>query len=260
MLIDLQGRTALVTGGSKGLGRAMARRFAQSGADVVILARDARALDEAAAEISAETGRRVRGYSCDVSQQAAIDATFEALRKDFPSIDILVNNAGSSSRSPIDKLTSSMLETDMALKIHSALHLSQHVLPGMKERRWGRIVNVVNIGAKAPEGGSAPTSMTRAAGITMTKVMANELAPHNILVNALCVGKIRSEQWVRNHQRDAPQLSFQQYVEKLGAKVPLGRLGEAEEFAQIACFLVSDMASYITGTAINVDGGTSPVV
>lgn len=260
MLIDLQGKTALITGGSKGLGRAMARRFAQSGADVVILARDARALDEAAVEIAAETGRRVRGYRCDVSQETAIDAAFEALRKDFPSIDILVNNAGSSSRSAIEALTPAMLDTDIALKIHSALHLSQRVLPGMTARRWGRILNVVNIGAKAPQGGSAPTSMSRAAGIAMTKVMANELAPRNILVNALCVGRIRSEQWVRNHQRDAPELSFQQYLERIGADVPLGRVGEAEEFAQIACFLVSDMASYITGTAINVDGGASPVV
>jgi NAD(P)-dependent dehydrogenase (short-subunit alcohol dehydrogenase family) len=260
MLIDLQGRTALITGGSKGLGLAMARRFAQSGADVVILARDQAALDNAASDIAAETGRRVRGYSCDVSQKAAIDAAFMAIDKDFPAIDILVNNAGSSSRSDFESLTMDMLDADMALKIHSAVHLSQRLLPGMKARGWGRIVNVVNIGAKAPQGGSAPTSMSRSAGITMTKVMANELAPHNILVNALCVGKILSEQWPRNHKRDAPELSYEDYLKRLGKPIPLGRLGKPEEFAQIACFLVSDMASYITGTAINVDGGTSPVV
>ena len=129
----------------------------------------------------------------------------------------------------------------------------------MKAQRWGRVINVVNIGAKAPPVGTAPTTMSRAAGITMTKVMSLEFAPHNVLVNALCVGQIMSDQWVGYHQRDNPGMPFEDYVAMRGKPIPMGRIGQAEEFANVACFLASDAASYVTGVAINVDGGLSPV-
>jgi len=260
MQIDLTGKVALITGASKGLGKAMAHRFASSGADIAIMARNLDALNATAHAIAADTGRIVRGYVCDVSRAAELEKAFDAVQEDFPVIDILVNNAGSSARSPVASLTHDMLFADIDLKISPALRLAQRVLPGMREQRWGRILNVVNIGAKAPQPGSAPTSMTRAAGIAMTKVMAHEFAKHNILVNALCVGRIRSEQWARNHLRDHPEVSFEEYLRERAADIPLGRMGEPQEFAQIACFLASDLASYITGTAINVDGGASPVV
>jgi NAD(P)-dependent dehydrogenase (short-subunit alcohol dehydrogenase family) len=129
----------------------------------------------------------------------------------------------------------------------------------MKERRFGRIINILSINAKAPRGGSAPTTVSRAAGLALTKVLAHELAPYNILVNALCVGAIKSTQWERRHQREAPELSYDAFLADAAKAIPLGRVGEAEEFANVACFLASDAASYVTGTAINVDGGLSPV-
>jgi 3-oxoacyl-[acyl-carrier protein] reductase len=134
------------------------------------------------------------------------------------------------------------------------------VLPPMKERRWGRIINVLNVGAKAPRAGGAPTAVTRAAGMALSKVLAGEGAPFNVLVNAMNTGILVSDQWVRRHAASDGSESFDDFVARMGKTVPLGRMGQAEEFANLACFLASDMASYITGTSINVDGGSSPVV
>ena len=260
MQIDLSGRTALVTGGSRGLGRAIATRFARSGADVAILARDAATLDEAAGAIrAAAPSVRVIAKVCDLTRQADTEAAAADVIADLGRLDILVNNAGTSFRKPFDELSRGDLVADLDLKLFPALRLAQLVAPGMKERRFGRIINVLSINAKAPRGGSAPTTVSRAAGLALTKVLAHELAPHNILVNALCVGAIKSTQWERRHQREAAQLSYEAFLEDAAKAVPLGRVGEAEEFANVACFLASDAASYVTGTAINVDGGLSPV-
>ena len=133
-------------------------------------------------------------------------------------------------------------------------------MPGMKERGWGRIINVLNIGAKAPAAGSAPTAVSRAAGMALTKVLAGEGAPFNVLVNALCTGWIESDQWLQRQKREAPQQKFEDFLAQRGGAIPLGRFGQADEFANLACFLASDSGSYITGTAINVDGGRSPVM
>ena len=128
----------------------------------------------------------------------------------------------------------------------------------MKERRWGRIINVLNIGAKAPRGGSAPTSISRAAGMALTKVLSHEVGPHNVLVNAMLVGFIEADQHVQAAKR--ANIPLDDYIKARAGEIPLGRIGKADEFANLACFLASDAGSYITGTAINVDGGRSPVV
>ena len=132
------------------------------------------------------------------------------------------------------------------------------VAPQMKERRWGRIINVLNIGAKAPRPNSMPTSLSRAAGMALTKALASEFAPHNVLVNAMLVGLIEADQHVQAAKRSNTPLA--DYYKAREKEIPLGRVGKAEEFANLACFLASDAASYITGTATNVDGGRSPVV
>lgn len=260
MHISLENKVALITGGSQGLGKAMAERFAASGADVVLLARRQTVLNEVAEQIAKQTGRKVKGYSCDVSDIDAIEATWKKVTEDFGKIDILVNNAGASARHPIDSLPLEKLQSDFDMKVKAALRLVQLAAPDMRAQRWGRIINVVNIGAKAPAAGTAPTTMNRAAGIAMTKVMAGEFAPDNVLVNALCVGQIMSEQWVGYYEKDNPDMSFDEYVAMRGKSLPMGRIGQAEEFANVACFLASDAASYVTGVAINVDGGLSPVV
>ena len=138
------------------------------------------------------------------------------------------------------------------------MRLIRLVTPQMKERRWGRVINVLNIGAKAPRANSMPTSVSRAAGMAMTKALSHELAPHNVLVNAMLVGLIRADQHVQSAKR--ANMPIEAYYEAHQKEIPIGRFGEAEEFANLACFLVSEQGGYITGTAINVDGGRSPVV
>jgi NAD(P)-dependent dehydrogenase (short-subunit alcohol dehydrogenase family) len=263
MDVRLDGRTALITGGSLGLGRAMAQRFAEAGAQVAIVARRPEVLDEAAQAIHAGLGTGsggVRGYPCDVRDAGQLNAMFKRVVEDLGRVDILVNNAGTSRTGKFEDITDEVWQEDLDLKLFSAVRLSRLALPGMKARRWGRILNVLNTGAKAPAAGGAPTAVTRAAGMALTKVLAGEGAPHNVLVNAMLVGLIVSDQWRQRHAREQRHPSFEDYARELGKAVPIGRMGQPEEFADLACFLASDRGSYITGTAINVDGGRSPVV
>ena len=257
MNVTMNGRVAAVTGGSKGIGLAVARRFAGSGAKVAILARGAEDL-KAARELLAKDGIEVRDYVCDVSKAAEIAKAHDRIAADLGPIDVLVNNAGTSRAMAFETVTDEMWQDDLDLKLFAAIRFSRLVWPGMKARKWGRIINVLNIGAKAPS--AAPTSVSRAAGMALTKAMANEGGPHNVLVNAMLVGLIVSDQWVRRHAQKAPDTDFAAFTKDLAKGVPLGRMGTAEEFANLACFLASDQGSYITGTAINVDGGRSPVV
>lgn len=259
MQIDLKGKTAIVTGASDGIGRAIAARFGASGANVVMIARREAVLDEAAQAVRKESVGQVRGLAGDVTDSARMREIVAAVAAEFGGTDILVNNAGSSNRSPFLELSREGMIADLDLKLLAAVGLAQLVLPGMQERRWGRILNVLSINGKAPKAVSAPTTLTRAAGISMTKVMSQEFAPWNILVNAICVGVIRSGQWQRRHETEAPDKPFEEFLRPLAEPVPLKRFGEAEEVANVACFLASDAASYVTGAAINVDGGLCPV-
>jgi 3-oxoacyl-[acyl-carrier protein] reductase len=257
MDISLAGRTAVITGGSKGIGFAIASSFAASGAEVAIIARGRETLDEAVKTLGSG-GRRVVGIQGDVAKAADIARAYDEAMKALGKIDIVVNNAGTSATGPFEKLTDEILQHDLDQKLFAAVRLTRLVWPQMKERRWGRVINVLNIGAKAPRGGSAPTSITRAAGMALTKVLSHEGAPHNVLVNALLVGFIEADQHVQAAKKAGIELK--DYVAARAKEIPLGRIGRAEEFANMACFLASDAGSYITGDAINIDGGRSPVV
>jgi 3-oxoacyl-[acyl-carrier protein] reductase len=256
--ITLTGRSALVTGGSKGIGLAIATRFAESGADVAIVARGREALDEAVKTVGATGEGRVIAVQADVGKPDDIRRAHDETVAAFGKLDILVNNAGTSRAVAFETITDELWHEDFDQKLFAAIRMIRLVWPHMKERRFGRIINVLNIGAKAPRGGGAPTVVTRAAGMALTKVLANEGAPHNVLVNALLVGLIEADQHVQRAKRLGVPL--EQYIEEQASRIPLGRMGKPEEFANMACFLASDAASYITGTAINVDGGRSPVV
>ena len=260
MLVELSGRVALISGASKGLGLAMAAEFAASGADVAILARRLAVLEEAKSQIERAARGRVAAIPCDVSKAEDCRAAYDAATAAFGRVDILVNNAGTSRAMPFEQVTDAIWQEDLDLKLFAAIRLARLALPGMRERRWGRIINVLNIGAKAPRASSAPTAVSRAAGMALTKVLASENAPHNVLVNALLVGQIVSDQWVRRHAAQGANTPFEDFAARLGANIPLGRMGRAEEFAAMACFLCSDHAGFTTGTAINMDGGASPVV
>ena len=258
MHIDLTGRAAIVSGGSKGIGFAVATRFAASGADVAIIARGREALDQAVHTIGAMAKTRIVGIVADVGIAADIRRAYDEAMNALGKIDIVVNNAGTSRTAAFEEVTDEIWHQDFDEKLFAAIRLTRVAWPQMKERRWGRVINVLNIGAKAPRPKSAPTSVTRAAGMALTKVLAAEGAPHNVLVNALLVGLIEADQHVRRAQRTG--IALEDYYKASSKEVPLSRMGRAEEFANIACFLASDAASYITGTAINVDGGRSPVV
>ncbi|MGF1596013.1 MAG: SDR family oxidoreductase [Acidimicrobiales bacterium] len=261
MDVRLDDRTALITGASQGLGRAMAAEFARSGADVALLARTPATLDEAVAAIGAEAPEvTVRGYPCDVSDPAALARAHAAVVADLGDVDIVVNNAGTSAAKPFEDVTDDDWYHDFDLKFMAAVRLIRLCLPAMKAQRWGRVINVINTAAKAPRPRSTPTSVSRAAGMAMTKALAGEVAPHGILVNALNTGVLVTSQWHRLHAERDPDTPFDDFLAAQGRAVPLGRMGDAAEFANLACFLASDRASYITGTAINVDGGLSPVV
>ena len=260
MEVRLDGKCAIVTGGSKGLGLAIAQEFAASGADVAILARDPAALADAKGQIQRGAKGKVAAISCDVSKMNPIKAAYDQIMSEFGKVDIFVNNAGQSTRGPSETLTDEQWQADLDLKLFAQIRFCRLVFPQMKQRKWGRIISVLNIGAKAPGADSAPTSVSRAAQMAFTKALSQEGAPHNVLVNSLHVGVIVSDQIKRRFDRERPNVSFEQYVADAGKGVPMGRMGKAEEFANVACFLASDAASYVTGCAINVDGGRSPVV
>lgn len=260
MNLDLSGRTALVTGASLGLGRAMATAFHGAGAKVALLARRQDLLEEARAAIAAQGGAAVGAYSCDVTDPAQIENAVASVVAELGPVDILVNNAGQSQTGRFEDIDDETWQYDLDLKLFAAIRLARLVFPGMKERRWGRIVNLLNTAAKAPPPGSAPTSVSRAAGMALTKVLAGEGAPHNVLVNALMIGSIKSDQIRRAYERSPQEQSFDEFVAAAGKSLPMGRMGEAEECANVALFLVSEAASYLSGCAINMDGGLSRVV
>ena len=257
--LALTNRTALITGGSLGLGRAMAEAYYQAGARVAIVARRQEPLDAAVAEISAASGGEIAGFSCDVSDNQAIEATYAAVQAQFGDVDILVNNAGHAAAKPFPKITDEDWILDIDLKLMAAVRFARLAWSHMADQRWGRIINVLNSFAKAPSARTAPTSVTRAAGMALTKVLSAEGAKDNILVNAMLIGLIESDQIRREHERSASELDLDAFIVERGKALPMGRMGKAHECANLAHFLASEASSYITGCAINMDGGLSKV-
>ena len=257
---SMQGRKAIVTGGSAGLGLAIGETFARAGASVAIVARGKEALEAARVRIAASSAPKVVAISADVGKAADCERVYKEAVAGLGGVDVLVNNAGTSQRGQFEKISDELWQHDIDLKLFAAIRLARLALPAMKAARFGRIINVLNTGAKAPPAEGAPTAVTRAAGMALTKVLAGEGAKHNVLVNGLLVGRIESDQWVRRHASEGQNTSLEDYYAKMGQSLPMGRLGTAQEFANAALFLASDAGSYITGTAINVDGGLCPVV
>ncbi len=262
MQLEMKGRNALITGASAGIGLAIAKRFVGAGANVAIVARGHEQLEVAKRDIEKHgTGAtKVAAIAADVSTAEGCAAAFAAAEKALGALDVVVNNAGTSKTGKFETITDEIWQADLDLKLFAAIRLTRLAFPGMKERRFGRVINVLNTAAKAPGAGRAPTAVTRAAGMALTKVLAGEGAPHNVLVNAVLVGRIESDQWVKRHAQENKGRSLEAYYEEMGKDIPIGRVGTAEEFANMVLFLASDAGSYITGTAINIDGGASPVV
>lgn len=263
MELGLTGKVAVITGGSEGIGKAAAMALAGEGAFVVICARRIDILEQAAAEIRAATGGKVEAVAADVTQVEQVKTLFEKTVALFGRVDILVNNAGTSSAHPFESATDEHWEADIQLKLMGAIHCIRAALPHMRVQKGGRIINITTPGGKAPGARSVPTSVTRAAGLALTKALSKEYAADNILVNTVSVGLLKSGQHERRWQRahaENPNLTLEAFYEEMGKNVPLGRVGEASEVGEVIAFLASARAGYITGASINVDGGSSPVV
>lgn len=260
MDLNLDGRVALVTGASEGIGRATAEVLAREGCRVGMCARRVDVLERAAAEIRTATGAEVLPVPADVTRPGDIERLVQTVARELGPITILVNNAGTSAAAPFEMVDDDGWAADLDLKLMAAIRTSRLVVPMMRDEGGGRIVNITNIGAKQPGAASLPTTVSRAAGIALTKAMSKDLARYNILVNTVCIGLVRSAQIERAALRRFPDLPLDQAWRAMSESIPLGRVGEAREAADLIAFLVSDRASYITGTAINLDGGLSNVV
>jgi 3-oxoacyl-[acyl-carrier protein] reductase len=254
--LGLKGKVAIVTGGSEGLGRATADRFAREGVRVAICARRKDVLEQTAEAIRRATGGEVLAQPADVTRPDEVEGFVRAVVGRFGGVDILVNNAGTSAAAGFEKVDDATWQTDFDLKLMAAVRFCRLVIPIMKQRGGGRIVNVTTVGGKAPRPQALPTSVTRAAGINLTKSLALEYAADRILVNTVCLGIAKSAQLARR----ANDGDLDAHWRELGKRVPVGRLGEPEEFADLVAFLVSERAGYITGSAVNFDGGASAVV
>jgi NAD(P)-dependent dehydrogenase (short-subunit alcohol dehydrogenase family) len=294
MELGLQGKVAAITGGSEGIGKATALRLAQEGAMVAICGRRADVLQQAADEIRAAGGmppfgpageagltpnpkglpvsrtavpaagdRRPAGGSvlavvADVTNPADCQRFIAETVQRFGRLDILINNAGSSNANHFETVDDEVWQADLELKLFGAIRCSRAAIPHMKQQGGGRIINITMVGGKQPGAKSMPTTISRAAGQAFTKALSRDMAEFKILVNTVCIGLIKSGQLRRGAERAG--LRPEQRYEQMGKNIPLGRVGEAEEAANVITFLASEAASYVTGTSINVDGGTSGVL
>lgn len=250
--------TALVTGGSAGIGKAIAARLHSEGARVAICARTEGPLAAAVEEIDAGGTGRVIGLPTDCRDAGQLAKLYADVVDAFGPVNVLVNNVGTSNRGPFLDLTDDDWHNDFDLKLFSAIRLSRLMGKDLVERQQpGRIVNILAIGGKQPGAGSAPTAVTRAAGLALTKVLSKELAPHQILVNAVCIGLVKAEQHDAKWRAAGSPGTREEFYAELGSGVPLGRVGEPEEVAALVRLLVSAEGGYITGTAVNVDGGAA---
>ena len=254
--LGLGGKVAIISGGSEGLGRAAAERLAREGAKVTICARRKDVLEAAAAEIRKATGGEVLAIPADATQAGDIETVVRGTVDRWGGVDILLNNAGTSAAAAFEKVDDETWHVDFELKVMGAIRFCRHVIPQMKRRGGGRIVNVTTVGGKAPAPRSLPTSVSRAAGINLTKSLAHEYAADKILVNTICIGLVRSAQI----DRRAKDGDLESHYRELAKRIPIGRIAHAAEFGDLVAFLVSDRAAYITGTAINFDGGMAAVV
>jgi 3-oxoacyl-[acyl-carrier protein] reductase len=255
MELGLRGRKAIVTGGSKGLGRAIAEELAREGADVAICARHGDEVRRAGRELEA-FGTTVVAEPADVTDPAEVASFVARAAEAMGGIDILVNNAGRAHPGMFATLSDEDWKSDLDVKLFSMIRCSREVLPHLRARGGGRIVNIGAVYGKYPDPAFFATSTNRAACMAFTKALAMEVAKDGVLVNIVNIGFVATPQWKDIHRRRAPELSEDQFFASMAAaEVPLGRFGRPDEVAGMVAFLAGERASYITGASIDVAGG-----
>jgi len=252
MDLELNGKVIVVTGGTDGLGAALADVLVEEGALVAVCGRN----PERVASMATRLGDSGHAVVADVTVPDDLDDLVATTIERWGRIDGLVNNAGQSSSMRVEDADDEVWTRDLDLKVLPAVGLIRRCLPHLRAVGGGAIVNVLNTAAKAPPARSLPTSATRAAGLAISKALSKELGPDGIRVNAVLVGLVESGQW-RRRAESADRPVEDLYVD-MADGIPLGRVGRAREFGDLVAYLLSARASYITGSAVNLDGGSSP--
>ena len=247
-LFRVDARKALVTGGARGLGKVIATALAEAGADVVVTSRTLADCQATADEIARATGRKTHAIAADVTRGGEVPGLFAAATAAVGPIDILINNAGINIRGPAPQLTEKDWDAVVDVNLKAPFLCAREVMPGMCKRGWGRIINLGSVMSVIAMPDRAPYASAKAGVLGLTRVLALECADKGVTVNAICPGPFATE--MNRSLLDDPQ-KYNAFV----AKVPMGRWGELHEIAGAALFLASDASSYVTGSALFVDGG-----
>ena len=257
MDLGLKGKIALVAAASRGLGRAVAEELAAEGAALVLCSRNAETINKTAREIAEATGADVLALPCDVSKTDDVMGLVQSGIEKFGRIDILVTNAGGPPAGKFESFSQDQWEAATRLTLFSAIELTRQVLPGMKERRWGRILNITSIAVKQPVDNLILSNSLRAAVTGFARTLANEVATFGVTVNNIMPGYTRTErvEELSRMMAEKEGITPEDFIARWEKEIPMRRLGEPREFAALAAFLVSERASYITGTSLPVDGG-----
>ena len=257
MELGLRGKTAIVTGGSLGIGRAIARELAQEGVSVVIIARDASRLQATASEISCETNSLCAPISADLTDSAQLEAALAEAQRMLGHIDILVNNAGATPMGRIGDTGDDVWMKSINLKLMGYMRCARILTPPMRARKWGRVINIIGRSGHQPRPNYITGSAVNASLLSFTLALAAECAPDNVLVTGVNPGPIATPRWdtvVAQGAADMGRSAAQENAAAI-ATVALGRVGTAEECSGLVAFLCSDRAGFITGTNIDIDGG-----
>jgi 3-oxoacyl-[acyl-carrier protein] reductase len=257
MDLGIAGRVAIVTGSSRGIGRAVAERLCREGANVTLCARTRATLAEARGALEAIGGGKVLAVEADLTQAAAAERVVEAAVSAWGKIDILVNNAGAARGIPFDELTEELWLENLRLKLFGYLRMARLVLPHLRKNGWGRIVNVAGTAGLQPNAQAMPVGLNNAGILNVMKALADAEAQHNVLVTTVCPGPILTERQTRllGDAAKSKGITVEAAQREATAAIPLKRMGRPEEVADVVAFLASERASYLTGSFVIVDGG-----
>jgi NAD(P)-dependent dehydrogenase (short-subunit alcohol dehydrogenase family) len=244
----LDGKVALITGGARGLGQVMATALAEAGANIALAGRSKAACEAAADTVASATGRTVKAYAADVTRADQVERLAADIAADLGQVDILINNAGINIRGPIQKLSEADWDAVIDTNLKGPWLCCRAFGPAMVERRWGRVINMASILAVIAMPDRTPYASSKAGVLNMSKVLALEWAGTGVTVNAICPGVFGTEM-------NRPLMDDVEKYKAFVAQIPMGRWGEVEELAGAAVFLASDASSYVTGSALFVDGG-----